>query len=61
MKEVIESHEIFLKEFEVMRIPGSDINLDHDKTEEHIKEFRLRFDKLKVKILRLMKSSSAKL
>lgn len=54
MLEVIATHELFLEEYEELDFPESEPNMDHDKTKEHIKEFEKRFDRLKVKIQKLI-------
>jgi len=54
MEEVIDSHELFLSEFEDLDMENSDVEMDHYKTEQHIKEFKVRFEKLKSKIQKVL-------
>lgn len=50
MIEVIDTHELFLDQFEDFEFPSEDMDMDHYKTDDHLKEFQKRFNRLKAKI-----------
>ncbi len=63
--ETINTHELFMDELlefnnDIDNLP-LDAKMDHDKTANHIKDFEKRYNKLKAKIIKIIKTETVKL